>query len=325
MKKGIRKVRRVPITKTSVGGLAGGDLLWKLILLADLKVDFVGHIDIGALRSCAAPLRRLWGMVGLQNVKTQIARQVLYFLQGLHSGSDYLNCAIYGPPGTGKTMLAEIIGDIYVSMGILKGSGGLKKIKREDLVAGYVGQTALKTKKVLKASLGGVLFLDEAYSLGGDGGDKNDSFAKEAVDTMNVFLSENRGNFCLIIAGYEEDIKRNLMTMNKGFERRFQWCVDIKPYSDDELRSMVSSMARESAWEIEQKALNLVFAKKFVNNGGDVERVLTNAKINRALTLACEGGCDARARLITEADMAFAIRSLPEFEVKALPPVQMYL
>mgnify|MGYP003349594333 CR=1 FL=1 len=117
-----------------------------------------------------------------------------------------MHTVIYGPPGSGKTEVAKIIGRIFSNLGILN-KKIFKKVSRNDLVAGYLGQTAIKTKDMIKASLGGVLFIDEAYSLGNS--EKRDSFAKECVDTLCEALSEHKHNWMVIIAGYEKDLKEH--------------------------------------------------------------------------------------------------------------------
>ena len=111
-----------------------------------------------------------------------------------------LHCVIEGPPGVGKTEVAKILGQIYRKMGILT-SDKFKSVKRSHLIGGYLGQTAIKTQKVLDECNGGVLFIDEAYSLGNSEG--KDSYSKECIDTLTAHLSENKQNFICIIAGYK--------------------------------------------------------------------------------------------------------------------------
>ena len=112
---------------------------------------------------------------------------------------------IFGPPGTGKTEIAKIIGKIFCNMGVLS-RNIFKKATRSDLIAGYLGQTAMKTRDIMQDCIGGVLFIDEAYALGNP--EKRDSFAKECIDTLCEGLSDNKENLMVIIAGYEEDLKK---------------------------------------------------------------------------------------------------------------------
>ena len=116
---------------------------------------------------------------------------------------DFMHTVIYGPPGTGKTEIAKMMGKIYSKIGILN-KGTFKKVTRSDLIAGYLGQTAMKTRDVIKEALGGVLFIDEAYALGNT--DKKDIFSKECIDTLCEGLSDNKENLMVIIAGYETEL-----------------------------------------------------------------------------------------------------------------------
>ena len=130
----------------------------------------------------------------------------------LPTKGDFMHTVIYGPPGSGKTEVAKIIGRIFSNLGILN-KKIFKKVSRNDLVAGYLGQTAIKTKDMIKASLGGVLFIDEAYSLGNS--EKKDSFAKECVDTLCEALSEHKHNWMVIIAGYEKELNDCFFSSSK--------------------------------------------------------------------------------------------------------------
>ena len=129
-------------------------------------------------------------MIGMKELKTNIVDQIIYYLQQFHTkgGNDFMHTVIYGPPGTGKTEIAKIIGRIFSKLGILK-KGTFRKVTRSDLIAGYLGQTALKTRDAIQSALGGVLFIDEAYALGND--EQRDSFAKECIDTLCEALSDN--------------------------------------------------------------------------------------------------------------------------------------
>jgi len=132
------------------------------------------NINLKALYNIKVPLQKLNNMIGMQNLKSSILDQLLYFMQEFHiqpinsnsnSSGDYMHTIIYGQPGTGKTEIAKILGSIYSNLGVLT-KGTFKKVTRSDLIAGYLGQTAIKTSNVIKEALGGVLFIDEAYSLG---------------------------------------------------------------------------------------------------------------------------------------------------------------
>jgi len=162
------------------------------------------------LEDITPSLRAINNMIGMKSLKETIFYQVLYYLKGLHRGTDdYLHCCLFGKPGTGKTTVAKILGDLYKNLGILnyEEKSTFRIARRDDLIGKYLGHTAIKTRQLLESCIGGVLLIDEAYSLG-PGQQDRDSFSKEAIDTINEFLSEHKHDFCCIIAGYEEQIKK---------------------------------------------------------------------------------------------------------------------
>ena len=161
---------------------------------------------------------------------------------------DYLHSVLYGPPGTGKTEIAKLIGRIYSSLGILS-KNIFKKVTRSDLVAGYLGQTALKTKEVINECIGGVLFIDEAYSLGNP--DKKDSFSKECIDTLCEALSDNKDNLMVIIAGYEKELKESFFNYNSGLDSRFTWRFFINNYNGSELASIFIKKVNDCGWSLD--------------------------------------------------------------------------
>lgn len=194
---------------------------------------------------------------------------------------------------THNTTIAKLIGEMYKNMGILSPDGVFRVAKREDFVAEYLGQTAIKTKKLLEQCKGGVLFIDEVYALG-PGKKDTDSFSKEAIDTLNVFLSEHHNTFCCIIAGYEEDIKHCFFSVNQGLERRFQWSHHIGEYSNQDLVDIFFKLLSESCWttSIEPEVvLGLVetHSALFQSFGGSMENLVTKCKMAHAKRLLnCE-------------------------------------
>ena len=168
----------------------------------------------------------------------------------LPTKGDFMHTVIYGPPGSGKTEVAKIIGRIFSNLGILN-KKIFKKVSRNDLVAGYLGQTAIKTKDMIKASLGGVLFIDEAYSLGNS--EKKDSFAKECVDTLCEALSEHKQNWMVIIAGYEKELNDCFFSLNEGLNSRFTWRFKLDAYKPCELKAIYVKQVRDYGWSIASK------------------------------------------------------------------------
>jgi len=178
--------------------------------------------------------------------------------------------------------LGKILSELYCSMGFLD-TDNFTVVTSADLIAGYVGQTAIKTRKTLKNALGGVLFLDEAYSIGA-GDSESVGFSKECADTINAFLSENTSNFIMIIAGYSEELEKCFFSLNKGLKRRFPWTYTIEKYSSSNLKDIFLYQVKENGWDIEitdseLESLFTEYSSTFNNNGGDTLILFDKAKI----------------------------------------------
>ena len=221
-----------------------------------------------------------------------------------------MHTVIYGPPGTGKTEIAKIIGSIFSKLGILL-KGTFKKVTRSDLVAGYLGQTALKTKDVIKESLGGVLFIDEAYSLGNQ--EKRDSFSKECIDTLCEALSDHKDNLMVIIAGYETDLNECFFKYNQGLESRFTWRLKINDYNALELHNIFIKKINDCGWSIDNASLN-VNVRWFEKNkalfkyyGRDIETLFAKTKIAHSRRVFCLDENEKRRLTITDIDKGLEI------------------
>jgi SpoVK/Ycf46/Vps4 family AAA+-type ATPase len=228
-------------------------------------------------------LETLNSMIGMEEVKETVAEHVLYLAQGLSSENDMNHIQICGEPGTGKTTLAEVLGKVYAGLGFLE-NGEVMKVTRSDLIGDHLGSTTIKTEEVLYSCLGSVLFIDEVYSFGCQ--DKKDSFSKEAIDCINQFLSEHRGEILCIISGYEQDIRECFFSMNRGLERRFPWKYNLKPYTISQLREVFMLQLKKEEWNLNEDvetSLNSIFcqsnASLFNNYGGDTEMMMTRCKI----------------------------------------------
>jgi SpoVK/Ycf46/Vps4 family AAA+-type ATPase len=271
------------------------------------------NINIKVLHDIKEPLQELNNMIGMNDLKINIVDQILYFIQELHKNNlangDFMHTVIYGPPGTGKTEIAKIMGKIYSKIGILS-KGTFKKVTRSDLIAGYLGQTALKTRDVIKDSLGGVLFIDEAYSLGNI--EKRDSFAKECIDTLCEALSDNKENLMVIIAGYEKELKECFFNYNQGLDSRFTWRFKTDEYSPENLYDIFLKKVNEIGWKIDEnsKITSEWFKKNkeyFKFYGRDIETILAKTKIAHSRRVFCKSETEKRKINLKDLDKGFEI------------------
>ena len=256
-----------------------------------LKNNIKYNINLKTLNKIKPDLIKLNNMIGLNDIKNNIIKQILYYLQGLYNFSedhrDFMHTVLSGPPGSGKTEVAKIIGNIFCRMGILK-ENKFRKVTRSDFIAGYLGQTALKTKHLIEESLNGVLFIDEAYALGNP--EKRDSFAKEALDTLCESLSNHKDKLMVIIAGYEEELNKCFFSYNEGLESRFIWRYKTLEYSSEELKLIFEKKVREIGWfiDIDSNKLTKWFEenkKRFENGGRSIETLVTKTKISHSLRI----------------------------------------
>jgi len=251
------------------------------------------NINMQAIHNIKEPLMELNEMVGMKSLKNSIVDQIIYFVQNLHVNKDavnpdFMHTCIYGPPGTGKTEIAKIMGKIFSSLGILK-KKYFKKVTRADLIAGYLGQTAIKTRDVIKDALGGVLFIDEAYALGNK--EKRDSFAKECIDTLCEALSDHKEQLMVIIAGYETDLKNCFFAYNQGLNSRFPWRFKTDDYKAHELNQIFQKKIIDVGWSLKEDIPDDWFESKmdtFTFYGRDMETLLAKTKIAHGRRVFCK-------------------------------------
>lgn len=287
------------------------DVPKKINTIKDLIVfshTYTGNnVDVEKLLKIEPSLKKLDKMVGLDTVKRSILDMIMHFAQGYHdSNEDYLHMVVCGPPGCGKTMLCRIIGEILSGLGVLP-KDTFNIVKRTDFVAKYLGQSAHKAQKTLEKCVGGVMFIDEAYSLA-PRDTSRDSFAKEAIDILNQFLSEHKNDLCCIVAGYEEELDKTFFAMNEGLKRRFPWRFSIEPYTDLELLKIFEQMVDGVGYKLAQGAVDASFFKKNKNlfkfAGGDIETFVTKCKFAHVRNTFGK----TRNHIISKEDITFALK-----------------
>jgi SpoVK/Ycf46/Vps4 family AAA+-type ATPase len=282
--------KELKIIDMEINGLQ--DIL-KLISEYPLSPMIEYNINMISIHNIKEPLNELNDMIGMNALKDSVVDQIVYFIQDLHinknaANQDFMHTCIYGPPGTGKTEIAKIMGKIFSGLGVLKNKS-FKKVTRADLIAGYLGQTAIKTREVINESLGGVLFIDEAYALGNP--EKRDSFAKECIDTLCEALSDNKDQLMVIIAGYEEDLKKCFFSYNQGLNSRFPWRFKTDDYKGPELNKIFKKKVLDAGWSFKDDIKDEWFENKmesFPFYGRDMETLLAKAKIAHGSRVFCK-------------------------------------
>jgi hypothetical protein len=263
---------------------------------------YYNNVDLYKLHNIIPYLQKLNNMIGMDSLKIDIVHQLLYYLSGVYTSDDLMHTVIMGSPGCGKTEVSKILANIYISLGFLS-KGHITFAKRSDMIAEYLGQTAVKTQKLLNSCKGGCLIIDEAYSLGHS--DKRDSYSKECIDTINQFLTEHKDDFMCIIIGYEKELKTCFFNFNPGLERRFSWKYSIQPYSAKQLHQIFISQIRSHGWRIKSDAIDIKLFENnislFSNYGGDTEVFFTKCKMSH--TSRIFGDYKSVKRLLTDDDI----------------------
>jgi SpoVK/Ycf46/Vps4 family AAA+-type ATPase len=188
----------------------------------------------------------------INRVKVQQTRKEL----GLTNIPVSLHLVFAGNPGTGKTTVARILAEIYQALGLLK-KGHLVETDRSGLVGGYVGQTALKVREVIDTALGGVLFIDEAYSLAPSGASAD--YGKEAIDTLLKQMEDRRDELVVIVAGYDDKMS-DFLNSNPGLKSRFNKFINFPDYSPGELNEIFRRMMTGGQYSLEREAVAKVDA-----------------------------------------------------------------
>ncbi|SMC62497.1 stage V sporulation protein K [Sporomusa malonica] len=207
-------------------------------------------------------LRELDSLIGLTEVK-KLVREIYAFIEiqkrrereHLNTEPMVLHMIFKGNPGTGKTTVARIMGKVFREMGVLS-RGHLIEVERADLVGEYIGHTAQKTREQLKKAYGGILFIDEAYSLA-RGGEKD--FGKEAIDCMVKAMEDHKDELILILAGYQKEMEKFLQT-NPGLRSRFPIHINFPDYNKQELLQIAEQLCAKRQYQLNSQAKTVLLS-----------------------------------------------------------------
>ena len=242
-------------------------------------------INMKALHKCLEPLKELNKFIGMNKIKEMIMDLIFLRLQNIDdkSENEMWHLVVQGSPGCGKTEVSRVIGKLYYGLGIVE-NNEFTQVKRSQLIGKFCGHTAAQTQEIFDKAEGGVIFIDEAYSLGNP--EQKDSFTKECIDTINQNLTEKK-NTVVIIAGYKEQLDESFFSYNPGLARRFKMRLSVDNYDYKELRQIYLKKLYENNWEVmnddEEKEIPLEFFEKnrdiFKFNGGDMENLWSLTKV----------------------------------------------
>lgn len=265
-----------------------------------LRKESGAHLASDTEKELMSAIAALDGLVGMKDVKTKV-RILVDFLKieklrqrrGMAKNPISLHAVFSGPPGTGKTSVARLLGKIYHALGFLQ-KGHIVETDRAGMVAGYVGQTAIKVDQLIDAATDGVLFIDEAYSLKPEG--SGSDFGQEAIDILLKRMEDRRDNLIVIVAGYPSEMTR-FVESNPGLKSRFNRYFEFDDYLPAELMLIFERMARGQGFELSAKA-SLCLQDLFTKLYNARDRRFGNGRLVRNIfEQAIEGQASRLARL----------------------------
>ena len=290
-------------------GTSDKDVLRQAVELKDALVRYYGYSELTRICKHTIPVNSVYeveeksleelldelnNLIGLKNVKSKVNDLIAFHkVQQLRKKVELpipqhtMHMAFTGNPGTGKTTVARIVGRMYKQLGLLS-KGHFIEVSRTDLIAGYQGQTALKVKQVIDKAIGGVLFIDEAYSITEN--EHSDSYGRECLTELTKALEDYRNDLVVIVAGYTEPM-RIFFSSNPGLKSRFNTFIEFDNYSVEELIEILNSMCKKDEYILTkdvsidiQKHLNEILSTNINQfaNGRFMRNIYEDMIINHA-------------------------------------------
>jgi hypothetical protein len=280
----------------------------------------------------AGPMADLGSLVGLSGVKREVAALVNLITMGQRRQEKGLpmppmsrHLVFAGPPGTGKTTIARLYGSILAELGVLS-RGHMVEVARADLVGQYVGSTALKTEEVVNRAMGGVLFVDEAYTLSAGSSGSGPDFGREAVDQLMKMMEDHRDDLVVIVAGYSE-LMQSFLDSNPGLASRFTRTVEFPNYSVAELVTITTGLCAKHYYELSDDGLDAVtrYFQRVPKGGtfgnGRVARKLFESMVNEQASRLADASTvpDRELNRLTAADVSAQMAELSAGGVEQVP------